>query len=164
MAADTGDKFIKPTRCLYDDYRTTIEVFQRENSLLLSDYYIEDLGADTKMKLYGELARESVQTWICDNRLEVTSCVRIALDNCKLSFCNWYRASEQFPSPDELMLYCLGQQNLQHVCIFNAKYVWSTLANHIKYDYFKVLKCSNVALIFPGPRRYAILRKKSPRT
>ena len=116
MAADTVDKFIKPTRCLYDDYRTTIEVFQRENSLLLSDYYIEDLGADSKMKLYaefsdehdGELARESVQTWICDNRLEVTSCVRIPLDNCKLSFCDWYRVSKQFPSPDELMLYCLG--------------------------------------------------------
>ena len=133
-------------------------------------YNIEDLGDDSKLDLYAEfseehdreLAHESVQTWICDNRLEVTSCVCIALDNCKLSFCNWYRASEQHSSPDELILYCLGRQNNKHVSIFNAKYVWSTLANHIKYDYFEVLKRSNMALIFLGPKRYAILRKKPP--
>ena len=88
----------------------------------------------------GELAREGVQTWICDNRLEVNNCIRIALDNKKESFCNWFRASEQSSSPDELFLYCLAKQTRKHVSIFNAKYVWSTLANHIKYDYFEVLK------------------------
>ena len=168
MASDSVDKFVKPTRCLYEDYATTIKVFQRENSLLVNNYDIEDLGADNNLQLYaefsddhdGELARETVQTWICDNRLEVTSCVRIALDNCKLSFCNWYHASEQFSSPDELILYCLARQTRKHVCIFNTKYVWSTLADHIKYDYFEVLKCSSVALVYLGHRRYAILRKK----
>ena len=108
MADFTVDKFIKPIRCLYEEYAMTIEDFQRENSLLLNNYIIEDLGDDNELKLYtefneerdGELAREMVQTWICDNRLEVTTCVRIALDNCKLSFCNWYWASEQYPSPD----------------------------------------------------------------
>ena len=102
MAAENIDKFIKPTHCLYEDYAMTIEAFQRDNSLLLNNYDIEDLGADSELKLYaefsddgdGELARESIQTWICDNRLEVTSCIRITLDNCKSSFCNWYRASE----------------------------------------------------------------------
>ena len=168
MAAESIDKFIKPTRCLYKDYATTIEDFQQDNSLLLSNYDIEDLGADSELKLYaefsedgdGELSRESVQTWICDNRLEVTSCICIALDNCKLSFCNWYRASEQYSSPDEMILYCLAKQNNKHVCIFNDKYVWSTLAEHIKFDYFEVLKRSSVALIYLGPRKYAILRKK----
>ena len=144
--------------------------FQRENSLLVSNYNIEDLGIDDNLKLYaefsedcdGELARETVQTWICDNRLEVTNCIRIALDNCKLSFCNWYRASEQFSSPDKLILYCLARQTRKHVCIFNAKYVWSTLAQHIKYDYSEVLKHSSVALVYLGHRRYAILWKKTP--
>ena len=57
----------------------------------------------------GELARELVQTWICDHRLEVTNCVRIVLDNRKQSFCNWFRDSEQYSSPDELLLYCFGE-------------------------------------------------------
>ena len=168
MAADCVESFIRPIRCLYEDYVTTIEVFKHDNSLLVNGYDIEDLGDDPDLKLYaefsdekeGELAREGVQTWICDNRLEVTNCIRIALDNKKESFCNWFRASEQFSSPDELMLYCLAKQTAKHVCIFNAKYVWSTLSNHIKYDYFEVLRKSSVALLFLGPRKYGILRKK----
>ena len=101
---------------------------------------VEDLGEDSELKLYaefsedndGELARESVQTWICNNRLEVNNCIRIALDNRKEPFCDWFRTSEQFSSPDELLLYCLAKQTKRHVSIFNAKYVWSTLSNHIK--------------------------------
>ena len=118
MAVDFVEAFIRPTRCLYDDYATTIEVFKHDNSLLVNDYDIEDLGEDRELKLYaefstendGELAREGVQTRICDNRLEVNNCIRIALDNKKESFCNWFRASEQFSSPDELLLYCLAKQ------------------------------------------------------
>ena len=40
--------------------------------------------------------------------------------------------------------------------------MWFTLANHIKYDYFEVLKHSSIALVFLGPRHYGIFRKKSP--
>ena len=68
------------------------------------NYELEDLGDDAGYKLYsefsnekdGELARELVQTWICDHRLEVTNCVRIALDNRKQSFYNWFHDSEQY--------------------------------------------------------------------
>ena len=56
----------------------------------------------------------------------------------------------------------MGKQANKHVCIFNEKYVWSTLADYIKYDYFEVLRRSSVALIYLGHRRYAILRKKPP--
>ena len=108
----------------------------------------------------GELARESVQTWICDNRLEVSNCIRQALENRKEPFCNWFRASEQHTSPDKLLLYCIGKQHNRHVSIFNSKYVWSTLANHIKYDYFEVVKNSDINLVFIGPRHYAIFRRK----
>ena len=170
MAAELEDAFIRPIHCLYKEYATTIDNFLCDNSLLVHNYDIEDLGDDKDLKLYakfseehdGELARECVQTWICHNRLEVTNCIRIALDNRKKSFCEWFRASEEHPSPDQLLLYCLGKQMNHHVSIFNNKYVWSTLANHIKYDYFEVLKRSSIALVYLGPRWYAILRKKKP--
>ena len=92
----------------------------------------------------------------------MTNCIRIALNNRKESFCEWFCASENHSSPDELLVYCLGKQTNRHVSIFNEKYVWSTLSNHIKYDYFEVLKRSSIALVFLGPRHYGIFRKKSP--
>ena len=146
----------------------TVDKFKEEHGVLLVNYELEDLGDNAEYKLYsefskendGELARELVQTWICDNRLEVTNCIHIALDNRKQSFCNWFRDSEQYPSPDELLLYCLGKQNNLHVSIFNSKYVWSTLSKHICYDYFEIVEHSHIILVFLGERHYAIFRKK----
>ena len=157
-AVEEHDKFIKPIHCLYHEYTTTIEQFMHGHSVLLVNHEIKDLGDDPSLKLYsefsnekdGELARELVQTWICDHRLEVTNCIHIALENRKYSFCNWFRVSEKFSSPDELMLYCLGKSNNLHVSIFNSSYVWSTLAGHIKYDYFEILTQSQIVLIFLG--------------
>ena len=133
------NQFIRPIRCLYSDYATTVNKFKEDHGDLLVNYELEDLGDDVGFKLYsefskdnnGELAQELVQTWICDNCLEVTNCIRIALDNRNLSFCNWFRDSEKYSSPDELLLYCLGKQNNLHISIFNSKYVWSTLSKHI---------------------------------
>ena len=163
------DKFITPIRCLYNEYATTIDKFKEEHGVLLVNYELEDLGDDAEYKLYaefskdndGELARELVQTWICDNRLEVTNCIRIALDNRNQSFSNWFLDSEQYSSPDELLLYCLGKQNNRHISIFNSKYVWSTLLKHIRYDYFEIVDHSHIILVFLGERHYAIFRKKS---
>ena len=163
------DQFIRPIRCLYNDYAMTMDKFKEEHGVLLANYELEDLGDDAGYKLYsefskdndGELARELVQTWICDNHLEVTNCIRIALDNCKQSFCNWFRDSEQYPSPDKLLLYCLGKQNNLHISIFNSKYVWSTLSKHIRYDYFEIVEHSHIIFVFLGERHYAIFRKKS---
>ena len=163
------DKFISPIRCLYSDYATTVDKFKEENGDLLVNYELEDLGDDAGYKLYsefskendGELARELVQTWICDHHLEVTNCVRIALDNRNQSFCNWFRDSEQYSSPDELLLYCLGKQNNLHVSIFNSKYVWLTLSKHLRYDHLEIVEHSHIILVFLGEQHYAILRKKS---
>ena len=162
------EKFIRPIRCLYSDYVMTIDKFKEEHGALLTNYEQEDLGEDIEYKLYaefakdgdGELARELVQTWICDNRLEITNCIHLALNNRKQAFCDWFRDSEQYTSLDELLLYCLGRQNRLHVSIFNAKYVWSTLANHIRYDYSEILEHSQIILVFLGERHYAIFRKK----
>ena len=133
------------------------------------NYELEDLGDNAGYKLYsefsnekdGELACEFVQTWICDHRLEVTNCVRIALDNRKQSFSNWFHNSEQYSSPDELLLYCLGKQNNLHVSIFNSKYVWMTLSKHLRYDNLEIVEHSHIILVFLGERHYAIFRKKS---
>ena len=102
-----------------------------------------------------------MQTWICDHRLEVTNCVRIALDNRNQSFCNWFCDSEQYSSPDKLLLYCLGKQNNLHISIFNSKYVWSTLSKHLRYDHLEIVEHSHIILVFLGERHYAILCKKS---
>ena len=163
------DKFIGPIRCLYSDYATTVDKFKEENGILLVNYELEDLGDDAGYKLYskfsnekdGELARELVQTWICDHHLEVTNSVRIALDNRKQLFCNLFCESEQYSSPDELLLYCLGKQNNLHVSIFNNKYVWSMLSKHLRYDYFEIVEHSHIILVFLGERHYAIFHKKS---
>ena len=77
------DQFIRPIRCLYSDYTTRVDKFKEEHGVLLVNYELEDLGDDIGYKLYsefskdndGELAHELVQTWICDNRLEVTNCM-----------------------------------------------------------------------------------------
>ena len=162
------EQFISPIWCLYSDYAMTLDKFKDEHGVLLNNYELEDLGDDVEYKLYaefskdgdGELARELVQTWICDNRLEITNCIHIALNNRKQAFCDWFRDSEQYTSPDELLLYCLGKQNRLHVSIFNNKYVWSTLAKHIRYDYFEILEHSQIILVFLGEHHYAIFRKK----
>ena len=97
------EKFVRPARCLYSEYSISIDKFKEENGLLLAKHDLEDLGEDASFELYGEfsedhdgeLARESVQTWICDNRLEVSNCIRIALENRKEAFfCNWFRKTE----------------------------------------------------------------------
>ena len=38
--------------------------------------------------------------------------------------------------------------------------MWTTLANHIRYDYFEILEHGQIILVFLGERHYAIFRKK----
>ena len=162
------DQFIKSIRKLNKDDSMTVSEFEEAHGDLLENYDLEDLGGDVKFKLYsefskdndGELVRELVQTWICDNRLEVTNCIRTALENRNQSFDNWFRDSEKYTSPDKLLLYCLGRQNNLHVSIFNKKYVWSTLSQQIRYDYPEIVEHSDILLVYLGERHYAIFQKK----
>ena len=158
---------------LYSEYATSLDDFVKEHSLIASKYDLEDVSGDKTYKVYaefsstneGELAREQVQTWICDNRLTVTSNIHLALENLKLSFCNWFRDSEAHENLDELVLYCLGTQHNKHITIFNNSYVWTTLSKHMQYDYFEMIEKSHLSLVFLGRRKYAILHKKArPKT
>ena len=175
MAADEEEEgefeqFIKHTHALYSEYAISLADFVKEHSLIASKYELEDVSDDKTYKVYaefsgtkeGELAREQMQTWICDNRFTITSSIHIALENLKLSFCNWFRDSEVYENPDELLLYCLGRQHNKHVTIFNKSYVWTTLSKHMRYDYFEMIEKSHLSLVFLGRRKYAILRKKLP--
>ena len=58
MAAELDEAFVKPIRCLYKEYAFTLETFLRDNSLLVSNYDVEDLGKDRDLKLYAEFSEE----------------------------------------------------------------------------------------------------------
>ena len=108
----------------------------------------------------GELVKEKFQTWVAKNRLEVNLCIRIALDTKKTSFSEWFRDSEKYKEPDELVLYCLGKMTNKHVMIFNDSYVWTTLSQYDKYDYHEMMEKRAVNLIYLGERDNAFLKKK----
>ena len=162
------DPFIKPTRSLYASYITTLETFRKEHSLLLVNYDIILKDDSKDFVIYaefgegedGELVKEKFQTWVADNRLEINSCIRVALDTKKTSFCNWFWDSEKFKELDELVLYCLGKMTNKHVTVFNDSYVWTMLSKHMQYDYLEMMEKSAVNLIFLGIHDYAILKKK----
>ena len=162
------DPFIKPIRGLYANYITTLERFKKEHSLLLVNYDIILKDDSKDFVIYaefgegedGELVKEKFQTWVAENHLEIHSCIRIALNTKKTSFCEWFRDSEKFKEPDELVLYCLGKMMNKHVTVFNDSYVWTTLSMHVQYDYLEMMEKSAVNLIFLGERDYASLKKK----
>ena len=56
----------------------------------------------------GELIKESLQEWMCDNRLKITSCVSTALHNHEQSYAEWFKYVDDCSGSDELALYCLS--------------------------------------------------------
>ena len=75
------ERFIKPIRGLYKEYVTTIDEFMDKNEEMMEDRIIISDSIRDGFLVYemfgdgedGEHVRENVQTWICDNRMEVTS-------------------------------------------------------------------------------------------
>ena len=82
------------------------------------------------------------------------------MDTKKTSFSEWFRYSEKYKEPDELVLYCLGKMANKHVTIFNDSYVWTTLSKYDKYDYNEMMEKSAVNLIYLGDCNYELLKKK----
>ena len=162
------DPFIKPIRGLFANYVTTLKTFKKKHSLLLATYDIILKDDSKDFMTYaefgegedGELVKEKFQTWVAKNRLEVNLCIRIALDTKKTSFSEWFRDSEKYKEPDELVLYCLRKMTNKSVTIFNDSYVWTTLSKYDKYDYNEMMEKNAVNLIYLGDRNYAFLKKK----
>ena len=75
------ERFIKPIHGLYKEYITTVEDFTTKNSEIMVDKVVNESSIQDGFLIYelfgdgedGEI--EKVQTWICDNHMEVTSAV-----------------------------------------------------------------------------------------
>ena len=101
------ERFIKPIRRLYKAYVTTIDDFMDTHEEMMEDRIIISDSIRDGFLVYemfgdgedGEHVRENVQTWICDNRMEVTSAVSTTLRAKKSTFSEWFRASEDDRSP-----------------------------------------------------------------
>ena len=134
--------FIKPICGLYKEYITTVEELMTKNPDILKNKVVDTASVCDVYLIYelfgdgeeGEIVKEQVQMWICDNRLEVTNCVSATLRAKKMSFASWFRMSEENRSPDELLIYCLSKMSKQHTMIFNKSFPWSTLSNYISYN------------------------------
>ena len=47
----------------------------------------------------GELVKESVQEWLCDNRHQINECISIALRNNEQSYAEWFKYIEEKSGP-----------------------------------------------------------------
>ena len=101
----------------------------------------------------------SLQEWMCDNRLKITSCVSITLNNHDRSYAEWFKYVDDCSGPDELALYCLSRKYGMHTAVYNKSYVWTTMSNHMMLSDTEIFEHSKVHLIFLGETKYGILRE-----
>ena len=115
-------------------------------------YGMFDLSVDS------DITKENLQEWLCDNRLEVTECISIALHNHECSYAKWFRYVDSCSGPDKLALYCVLRKMGIHTAVFNKSYIWTTLADHITCTDEEIIQLCGVNLVFLGPAHYGILR------
>ena len=136
------EHFIMPIRGLYKEYITTVEELTTKNPDILKNKVVDTASVRDGYLIYelfgdgeeGEIVKEQIRTWICDNRLEVMNGVSATLRAKKMSFASWFRMSEENRSPDELLIYCLSKMLKRHTVIFNKSFPWSTLSSYISYN------------------------------
>ena len=113
------ERFIKPIHGLYKEYITTVEELMTKNPDILKNKVVDTASVHDGYLIYelfgdseeGEIVKEQVQIWICDNCLEVTNNVSATLRVKKMSFANWFQMSEENRSPDELLIHCLSKMS-----------------------------------------------------
>ena len=159
--------FIVPIRGLYLEHKISVEDFKDRNAGLMKNRQIETVASDKGDKIYklfdldtdGELVKESLQEWLCDNRLEVTQCISIALGNHELSYAGWFKYVDDKSGPDELALYSLSRKYGIHTSVYNKSYVWTTLMNHMSRSDDEIFRLSGVNLVYLGEMTYGIIRE-----
>ena len=115
----------------------------------------------------GEIIKESLQEWLCDNRHEVTQCIGIALHNHERTYAEWFKYVDDRSGPDELALYCLSRKHGVHTAVFNKSYVWTTLSEHIQRSDEEIMSLCGINLVFLDHTTYGIMkniRAPNPRT
>ena len=161
-----ADQFITPVRGLYPEHSISIGEFKAKNAGLMKNRWIETVPANKGEKIYelyelgtdGELVKESVQEWLCDNRYQINECISIALRNHEQSYAEWLKYVEEKSGPDELALYSLSRKFGVHTSVYNKSYVWTTLMNHISRTDEEIFKLSGINLVYLGPTMYGIIR------
>ena len=96
---------------------------------------------------------------MCDNRQEITSCIKIALNYHECSYAEWFKYVDDCSGPDELALYCLSRKYGIHTAVYNKSYVWTTISNHLLLSDTEIFKCRGVHLIFLGQTKYSVLHE-----
>ena len=160
-----NELFIKPIRGLYSDQVISVEEFKDRHEDIVKNRWVDTNHDKNGLKVYGlfdptidgEIVKENLQEWLCDNRHEVTECISIALRNHERTYSEWFRYVDSSPGPDELALYCLARKHGVHVSIFNKSYVWTTLMRHIDRSDEEIMQLCGINLVLTGPCEYGIL-------
>ena len=161
-----SEQFITPVRGLYPEHSISVEEFKARNAGLLKNRWIETVPVNKGEKIYelyepgtdGELVKESVQEWLCDNRHQINECISIALRNHEQSYAEWFKYIEEKSGPDELALYSLSRKFGVHTSVYNRSYVWTTLMKHTTRTDEEIFVLSGINLVYLGPTWYGIIR------
>ena len=161
-----NELFIKPIWGLYKDQVISVDDFKERNVSLMRNEWIDMLHGSSGEKIYelydpgqeGELIKEGLQEWLCDNRHEITECIGIALRNHEKSYAEWFRYVDSRSGPDELALYSLSRKHGVQTAIYNKSYVWTTLADHVLRSDQEIYALCAVNLVFLDETTYGIIR------
>ena len=161
-----NELFIKPIRGLYKDQTISVDEFKERNATLMKNRWIDTQHGSSGEKIYelydpdqeGELIKESLQEWLCDNRYEITQCIGIALRNHEKSYAEWFRYVDSRSGPDELALYSLSRKYGIQMAIYNKSYVWTTLADHVLQSDQEIYLLCGVKLVFLDETTTGIIR------
>ena len=124
-----SEQFMTPIHGLYSEHTISVEDFKDRNAGLMKNHWIDTSYCDKGEKIYelfdtdteGEIVKELMQEWLCDNRHQVTQCIGIALRNHELSYTEWFKFVDSNSGPDELALYSLSRKYSIHSSVYNKK-------------------------------------------
>ena len=162
-----GELFVTPIRGLYLEHAISIEDFKDRNVELMKNCWIDTTHGNKGEKIYklfdvdtdGEIVKESMQEWLCNNRHQITECIGIALRNHEFTYSEWFKYVDAKSGPDELALYSLARKYSTHTSVYKKSYVWTTLRNHISRTDEEIFNLSGVNLVYFGPTVYGIIRE-----
>ena len=81
------------------DQAISVNEFKERNASIMKNCWIDTQHSSSGEKIYelynpeqeGELVKEALQEWLCDNRNEIMQCISIALRNHEKSYAEWFR-------------------------------------------------------------------------
>ena len=160
-----NELFIKPIHGLYSEQSITVDEFKDRHESVMKNRWVDTSHGTKDDKIYGmfdpsvdsDITKKKLTGMLCDNRLEVTECISIALHNHECSYAEWFRYVDSCSGSDELALYCLSRKMGIHTAVFNKSYIWTTLADHITRTDKEIIQLCGVNLVFLGPAHYGIL-------